>query len=828
MADVTGSLGGQDLVLNNAATESTLKQLVQAIAVMSARMGKDIKSQKDLDKELKKFYKQLGEGAEPIKRLTKAQEKEAAERAAAAKKLTEEKKARLEAIDAQLESNKQVEFYADVVYRAASNLTGLMNEFASLGDSMTSTARTLGNIPIAGSLLSAAFGGVAQSAEGLLKAFQQSASIGANFGGSITTMVASATQAGLTFDQFAGIISRNGENLAFFGKGTGDGAKRLGEVGRAIRGTGLADELARMGYSTEEINEGIASFGGRLARTGALQNKTATEVAQITGQYLKELDAVSKLTGESKKALQEQEAARMRDAQYLNFKMKLDEKGQKNLELLMATIPEGMRKGAQEFIATGTATTEAGEAFMAYMNRTGQDLTKLGFAARKSGTIQIDQVKNVADRLQEEARQVSRSGFGDTVSSFIPAFNDVAVAAINAGNRTTTFSQEIDKSVAAEQERERKRRESLDPAGMQRFQQSIAEINNRFSVMLAQYLPKLVTAFDNLAGFVENILVPVFKVFMDHIGKIVAGFIILKTSLMAFNAYLKVQQLKELSRGTLANPMIVRDISGGLGKGGAGGLVDLAGGKGGAGKAGKIANLAKGAALFTVLSAASGYATDAVMDATGSSQEVTAGMEDQDEANWKAATGWEKVQSALPRAIEGIGSFLGFTKLTETARADRIKAETEYLKKQGRLPNKDSNGKETVSAAPTPAAGTKPESPKDSTSTKTVAAAEPKNYNDPASLARQELMQQRNKEIQAKLKEIEKAKEEARNEKPIAPEEEKAKQEATKLQERTASELAELNKNMQALIQINKNQALIGEQQLDVQRSLGGDLFFSA
>ena len=55
MADVTGDLGGQPIQLNNAATEATLKQLVQAIGILSAKSGKGAKSQAQLEKELKKF-----------------------------------------------------------------------------------------------------------------------------------------------------------------------------------------------------------------------------------------------------------------------------------------------------------------------------------------------------------------------------------------------------------------------------------------------------------------------------------------------------------------------------------------------------------------------------------------------------------------------------------------------------------------------------------------------------------------------------------------------------------------------------------------------------
>lgn len=55
---------------------------------------------------------------------------------------------------------------------------------------------------------------------------------------------------------------------------------------------------------------------------------------------------------------------------------------------------------------------------------------------------------------------------------------------------------------------------------------------------------------------------------------------------------------------------------------------------------------------------------------------------EQDEANWQKATMVEKVQSALPRGIEKVGDFLGFENIVSQARSERVKSETEYLKKK--------------------------------------------------------------------------------------------------------------------------------------------------
>ena len=52
MADVTGSFGQEEVVLNNAATEATLKQLLGAMQIVAAKAKSEFKNQAELDKAL--------------------------------------------------------------------------------------------------------------------------------------------------------------------------------------------------------------------------------------------------------------------------------------------------------------------------------------------------------------------------------------------------------------------------------------------------------------------------------------------------------------------------------------------------------------------------------------------------------------------------------------------------------------------------------------------------------------------------------------------------------------------------------------------------------
>ena len=504
MADVTGNIGNQSVELNNAATEATLKQLLAAmLAMATSKKGGQLSAKeiKDLETALKKLRGEVTES-------TAAEEKKA---------------------DALAKTNKTLKTYesslakfGSTVNTAVVGMTNLISTLSKVGSSMSAAAGSMSAIPVVGSALSTMFGAVAGAAEDVYKSFKDSAAVGANFGGSINDMIDSASAAGLTIDEFTGIIAKNGENLAVLANGSASGAKRLAQLGKELKDSGVGPQLANLGYSTADVNSYMLQYTGRLAKSGVLQTMTTTQIAKATGQYLKELDAVSKLTGQSKDSLQAQEDARMRDAQYLTLRSKLDAEGQKNLELLMSSIPEGMQAGAKEVLATGTATTDAGRQFLAFMNQSGQGLQSLNKIVNSTGTLTKDQYKNISAAMQREGTALSKSKLGETVGLLVPEFNDIIVGANQYKARQADIIKIEEEAAQAEIERQKLIDDGLDPASMEKYKQQLAKTSNEFVKFLANsgLLDDLMTAFESFAGVIQTYLLPAAKFVADHFGKI--------------------------------------------------------------------------------------------------------------------------------------------------------------------------------------------------------------------------------------------------------------------------------------------------------------------
>jgi len=551
MADVYGDLGGNPIELNNAATETTLKQLLAAMLAMNAggaKGGKGAKVQAELEKELKRL-------ADQSKELNKKREEEI--------DLLKEGKKRADALNkAEQEKLKQTELnsqalasMAGAAIGAATKLTSMISALANTSNSLSQAAASLNQIPVVGGALAAVFGSVAGAAEKTYKSFQQAAEVGANFGGSITEMVDAATGAGLTFDQFSGIIARTGQSLALLGGSTSEGAKRLAQLGRGIKDSELGDQLARMGYSTESINEGIATYAGRLAKTGHLQNMNNSQLIESTGQYLKNLDAVSKLTGQSKKELEDARAQRMKDAQFRMIASKMDAKSQEELNKLMDTIPAEHREGMKEIIATGTATSEAGKAAMAFLPETAGQMMGLNKQIRATGKMGADQAAKINAAYQNEASRVAKSGLGETLAYYgTDAQKQFMIGAMDAAARQKNLKQVEEERLKQEKKAAELAAQGLDPAKLKEYQEQIAQVSNRFTKLLASsgLLEGMMSIFEGLVGFVSTVLVPIFQFMGSNLEVLGVALGALTAVVLYSAAVAKYKAMKDL---ILAAPM---------------------------------------------------------------------------------------------------------------------------------------------------------------------------------------------------------------------------------------------------------------------------------
>lgn len=513
MADVTGQFGNEEVVLNNAATEATLKQLLVAMTAMAKAQGVEVKNAATLDKDLGRLGKQTENAVRSGRKFQRSQDASAN----SAEGLSESLDDAAESTDSWGQGLKDslelVGKMGQQVQKAIDFIGGSLSSISGMGDSITSATDTLGNIPLVGDAIKGVYGPVAGAVETLQTQFQSAASVGANFGGNIAEFSKAAGGAGMTMEQFSGVVQKNAQNLVFLGGSTAEGAKRLASLGKDIRKSQVGDELARLGFSTTDINNGLAEYSGRLARNGRAEQLNNKQLINLTGQYMKNLDAVSKLTGKSKEALQAEQDARQADAQYRIMLSKLGPKQQAEMEKLMDSIPKAHQTGLKEILATGTATSDEGVKAMAFLRESGGQAQKL-FQQMQSGQgLQEGFANDFYDTYAAEAKKFAESPIGQTVGKFDDSMKEFFVAAADVGARNKTLT-EIQIETEEEQRKLREKikantGEVIDPATIKTFKENIAQASTEFTTMLGSVdLKPLEKVFNQALDAAEKYLVP--------------------------------------------------------------------------------------------------------------------------------------------------------------------------------------------------------------------------------------------------------------------------------------------------------------------------------
>lgn len=160
---------------------------------------------------------------------------------------------------------------------------------------------------------------------------------GANFGYSIQSLDDAANNTRMTLSQLSGIVKENSENLAMFGIGVQGGVDTFTSVINAFQDNATAaqdrfgrsyEESARMlGYSFEQLNEGILDYTQISALTRNRERIDSTRRNQSMAAYLETVDELAQMTGKQRDAISDSITAEARKGQTIVRAGQLGERG---------------------------------------------------------------------------------------------------------------------------------------------------------------------------------------------------------------------------------------------------------------------------------------------------------------------------------------------------------------------------------------------------------------------------------------------------------------------------------------------------------------------
>jgi len=167
---------------------------------------------------------------------------------------------------------------------------------------------------------------------------KQANKYGATFGYDMLEFKESALRMGLGTDELVRLVSENSEKLVAFGGGTvTSGLRNFSKMSEAMfmENSKVSDVLDRMGYTSQQQNELLMDFNWSTRRGKAFQEKEYDKTSREFLAYASQLDVYTKLTGKSRVDRQKAAAAANQDISYQLSVGKLGEKEQGRMEVAL-------------------------------------------------------------------------------------------------------------------------------------------------------------------------------------------------------------------------------------------------------------------------------------------------------------------------------------------------------------------------------------------------------------------------------------------------------------------------------------------------------------
>lgn len=170
---------------------------------------------------------------------------------------------------------------------------------------------------------------VNKQSDKLFESYQSLSKFGAASASGMSGVFQSMQDFGYNIEQlgdFGNLIKQNAESLALMSGTVNQGTQAFTNVAKGIQRSGLQTEFLRMGMTVNDINSGMGGYLRIQTLTGAAQRKTTSELTQGAAEYIKNLDVLTKLTGQNAETLQQEREARMNEQRFIAVQMELEDK----------------------------------------------------------------------------------------------------------------------------------------------------------------------------------------------------------------------------------------------------------------------------------------------------------------------------------------------------------------------------------------------------------------------------------------------------------------------------------------------------------------------
>jgi hypothetical protein len=386
--------------------------------------------------------------------------------------------------------------YNDSINSAADAIDAFASKFGFLG-------KILGTLITAGARYAVE---VNKQSDALFKTYKDLSSSGLSDAGGMRSIFDNMQKFGYGIEQLGdmtALLKANSKELAAFGGTAASGTKAFADAAGEIQQSDIGKSLQMLGKTPDEINKGMAGFIKQQQLAGVSSANINKDLAQQSAAYIKNLDLLSKLTGESAEAIQANlEQAMAEDA----FNQTIYELRQKQ-----AKGDAEAGKQADELQKASAMLSKTPALQKEFWQGVGGDVSAMG----KTLLMSADATTYVTDKNFKAAEYVDRLGkgadqFRESMGGLykLNALGDVAVSAkelsvVQSRYADETAKQQEDRA-KAEQELQKK---GLEPGTKAQVEMRIEQMKTtaEFQSLINNGINPVTKVMAKLAGGIESV-----------------------------------------------------------------------------------------------------------------------------------------------------------------------------------------------------------------------------------------------------------------------------------------------------------------------------------
>ena len=384
--------------------------------------------------------------------------------------------------------------YNDSINAAANAVEAFASKFGFLG-------KILGTIITAGARYAVE---VNKQSDALFDAYKNLSSSGLSDAGGMRTIFDNMQKFGYGIEQLSemtALLKANSKELAAFGGTAASGTKAFADAASDIQRSEIGKSLQMLGKTPDDINKGIAGFVRQQQLAGVSSANIQKDLAQRSAEYVKQLDLMSKLTGESNEALQANRESALAESAFNQTIYELQKKGDKESIERAAEL-----KKASDLLAKTPALQKE------FWQGVGGDISAMG----KSLMISADAVQYTQDANFKAATFVDKfaKGADSARESLGPLFKLNALDDVLGSAKELSIVQSRYANETAQQQEDRAKAEQalqtkgLEPGTKAQVELRIEQMKTRDSLqsLINKGINPVTTAMQKLAGVTETVV----------------------------------------------------------------------------------------------------------------------------------------------------------------------------------------------------------------------------------------------------------------------------------------------------------------------------------